>query len=138
MKGGHIIMKNLIVEFQRFGNTVVSRMVEFPEELRGNDTLINVGGFRIISNRLPQITSKDTLYISGTEKKLDTNYFSFIFSDEDEAKKFIVRANEAIFALNKKNKEEALKPKVDAEDLAMKVAKMVMDSLKQQGITVGD
>lgn len=97
-------MKPIKVEFHRHENFVCGRVVDMPEELRGQGLIIESAKYVITSQGYPSLESF-VLFLQGENKSLDDSWFHFEYWSERDAKTAIVIYCDLIEKWNKEHKE---------------------------------
>ena len=123
----------LEVQFQQFGHIVIGKVLHQDESLRSTDIhkskdIYTKGTVNIRSSQEPAIVVS-VLYIRGTTKTKDNQYFVKPFLNEAEAARWITNATDAINEVNKMPESKDIE-KLDIEEIIKRVTSEVLKGMK--------
>lgn len=97
-------MKQIKIEIYRKERFVFGRVLDMPEEVRGNGKIAKDNDFTLSSSRFPDLTT-GALHLKGKEQRYDDTWFSCNCRNEAEAKELVWKVTKIINKWNKQNKE---------------------------------
>lgn len=98
-------MEKLKIELFRYREVVFGRVLEMDESLRGKGTLAKNDDFCIYSQSYPDL-DVNTLYIMGSDRKMDSTSFGYVFETEDDAVKTCKNIRLLLNEINSKENKE--------------------------------
>ena len=78
-------MKEIKVEFIRYCNVLVARVLDMPNELRGTGEIIGDGTYSVMSHNSPELYFK-SFYLNGELRDYDNTYMCHSYNSSKQAK----------------------------------------------------
>lgn len=97
-------MKEIKVEFHRFGSVVVGKVLSMPEELRGKGKIMVSTEYQISSCEYPMFFI-NALCLWGTDREKDAKYFVYTYHEEKNAKNAILAFTRMINEWNSEHRD---------------------------------
>jgi len=106
-KKENIMSKKLEIKLFRYGTLVFGKVIHQDKDLK---LPFKYGGFEILSDRCPQLTTYNILHVRGTDTEDDNSIFHYKFLKEDDAIRLSHSIKNAVDALNDSS------PKIATDD----------------------
>ena len=92
-------MNKLTIRIERWGRTIVYKVLQQDESLRCNCNFVASNGISVISQYYPK-WDREAIYIRGSKKIDDEEVFNGMFETEELAENFRLKVLEAVEELN--------------------------------------